>query len=314
MSNANDRSTPKDKADFSHWQLPDVTVVDTTVKENLFGRSAAVKEAVEVEQQVLPPTLVEIETIRAEAETEGFEQGQQQGYQEGLEKGRLSGLEQGHQEGFSQGEEQGYQHGLTQAQQQVQQFEALMQQLVAPLSLLDTEIEQSLVNLSMTLAKAVIGHELQVHPEHVLAALRQGIDALPLKEQGVNVRLHPEDVTLVEQLYGSAQLQKNRWEIESDPSLRRGECIISNDRSRVDMGLENRIKAVFENLVHSESHLEQQKLQQQQTLAKQASEAVSEVSASEVQPTPVVDAATLHDEKHASQGQQDADATTSTAE
>lgn len=314
MSNADDRSTPKDKADFSHWQLPDVTVVDKTPKENLFGRTTQVKEAVEVEQQVLPPTLAEIETIRAEAETEGFEQGQQQGYQEGLEKGRLSGLEQGHQEGFSQGEEQGYQHGLTQAQQQVQQFEALMQQLVAPLSLLDTEIEQSLVNLSMTLAKAVIGHELQVHPEHVLAALRQGIDALPLKEQGVNVRLHPEDVTLVEQLYGSAQLQKNRWEIESDPSLRRGECIISNDRSRVDMGLESRIKAVFENLVHSESHLEQQKLQQQQALAKQASEAVSQVSAPEGQSTTEADAATPHDDTRDSQGQADADTTTPTAE
>ncbi|WP_037429295.1 flagellar assembly protein FliH [Shewanella colwelliana] len=254
---------------FSHWQLPDVTPVVDTSAENMFGRKAAQREPVEVEQRILPPTLAEIEEIRAEAETEGFSQGQQQGYQEGLEKGRLAGLEQGHQEGFSQGHEQGLQEGLAQAAEKIAQFDTLLAQFSAPLSLLDTEIEQSLVKLSMSLARCVIGHELNTHPEHILTALRQGIDALPLKEQGINVRLHPEDLALVHQLYGKEQLGKNRWQLESDPSLRQGECVVSNVRSRVDMGLEHRIAAVFEGLVQSDNRLEQQKVQQQQAIEQQ---------------------------------------------
>lgn len=305
-------------ADFSHWQLPDVTVVEESPTENLFGRTAAKREITEVEHQVLPPTLAEIEAIRAEAEAEGFEQGQQQGYQEGLEKGRLTGLEQGHEEGYNQGKEQGCQQGLLDAQQSVKQFESLMQQLVAPLALVDIEIEQSLLNLSMTLAKAVIGHELKTHPEHILAALRQGVDALPLKEQGIHIRLHPDDLQIVEQLYDAQQLQRNRWEMESDPSLNPGECIVNNTRSTVDMGLETRIKAVFENLVQSDTHLEQQKIQQQQEMAQQSSRAkvseppVNHADQTENQP-PAGDKASEASPSDA-EGPQDAEPTTPTAE
>ncbi|QYJ88742.1 flagellar assembly protein FliH [Shewanella halotolerans] len=250
------------QADFSHWQLPDVTPVVNEPKENMFGRIAPQKAAKPIDEPVMPPTLEEIESIRAEAEAEGFAQGQEAGMAKGLEEGRLKGLEQGHEEGYRQGQAQGMEAGLAEAKQTIAKFEALMQQLSMPLSLLDTEIEQALVQLSMTLAKAVIGHELKTHPEHILAALRQGVDALPLKEQGAHLRLHPEDLAIVERLYESAQLTKNHWELEADPTLSRGECIVSNSRSRVDMGLEHRIKAVFDKLIASEQRLEQQRLQQ----------------------------------------------------
>lgn len=325
MSKPADDQAPSDSTntDFSHWQLPDVTVVDDSSKQNMFGRTSPQRAVTEVEQQILPPTLAEIETIRAEAEAEGFEQGQQQGYQEGLEKGRLVGLEQGHEEGYAQGKEQGYQQGLLDAQQSVKQFESLMQQLVAPLALVDTEIEQSLLNLSMTLAKAVIGHELKTHPEHILAALRQGVDALPLKEQGIHVRLHPDDLLIVEQLYDAQQLEKNRWELESDPSINPGECIVNNTRSTVDMGLETRIKSVFENLVQSDNHLEQQKILQQQELALQASKAektdalASDTDSSNTDPIENQSLAgnePSEDISSDAEGTQDAEPTTPTAE
>ncbi|QYJ98916.1 flagellar assembly protein FliH [Shewanella alkalitolerans] len=256
------QSVQSTQADFSHWQLPDVTPVVHEPKENMFGRIAPQKAAKAVDEPVMPPTLEEIESIRAEAEAEGFAQGQEAGMAKGLEEGRLKGLEQGHEEGYRQGEAQGMEAGLAEAKQTIAKFEALMQQLSMPLSLLDTEIEQALVQLSMTLAKAVIGHELKTHPEHILTALRQGVDALPLKEQGAHLRLHPEDLAIVERLYESAQLTRNHWELEADPTLSRGECIVSNSRSRVDMGLEHRIKAVFDKLIASEQRLEQQRLQQ----------------------------------------------------
>ncbi|MCG9697150.1 flagellar assembly protein FliH [Shewanella sp. Isolate11] len=308
MTDPKNPNSAKD-SDFNHWHLPDMTVVDEVPKENMFGRVTVEQAIVEEDLSILPPTLEEIETIRAEAEAEGFDQGQQQGHQQGLESGRLEGLEQGHQEGYAQGLEQGIAQGLADAAEQVQQFEKLMQQLASPLSLLDIEIEQSLLHLTLTLTKAVIGHELKTHPEHILSALRQGVEALPLKEQGVHVRLQPDDLCLVERLYGSQQLEKNRWEMEADPLLQRGECVVSNSRSTVDMGLEKRINAVFTHLVNSENHLEQQKqleLQKLQDKQKALAEIAAEAKAAEA----AVEALAEQQQSHESQTQQASSLTT----
>lgn len=254
--------------EFGHWDLPDISQAVDTSSLNMFGRHGS---TIDIEddgeaEAILPPTLTEIEDIRADAEREGFVQGQEAGHAEGLEKGRLAGLEQGHSEGFEQGKEQGHEAGLQAAAEMLQRFEALLEQFEKPLSILDTEIEKELLSTSMSLAKAVIGHELRTHPEHILSALRQGVDSLPIKEQKVNIRVTPADETLISGLYSTAQLEKNRWDIEADPSLSPGDCIISSGRSHIDMTVDTRIQHVFFELEKSQQDLLQKKEQQEQTL------------------------------------------------
>lgn len=254
--------------EFGHWDLPDISQEIAPDSLNMFGRQSLqvqTEEDVETET-ILPPTLSEIEDIRAHAEQEGFTEGQDKGYSEGLEKGRLEGLEQGHGEGFSQGQQQGYEEGLKSANEMLQRFEGLLAQFEAPLAILDTEIEKELLSTATTLAKAVIGHELKTHPEHILAALRQGVDSLPIKEQKVNIRLAPSDQQLVVDLYTPEQLARNHWEIESDPSLAPGDCIINSGRSHIDMSVETRIQHVFSELDKHQQDLLQLKEQQQDEL------------------------------------------------
>lgn len=257
--------------EFVHWDLPDISQQRAPSSQNMFGRQSLqlqVEEQAEVES-ILPPTLSEIEDIRAHAEQEGFAEGQEKGYNEGLEKGRLEGLEQGHNEGFSQGQQQGYQEGLQAASEALQRFENLLSQFEAPLSILDTEIEKELLNTSMALAKAVIGHELKTYPEHILAALRQGVDSLPIKEQKVNIRVTPSDDALISELYSQTQLDRNRWEIEADPSLTAGDCVITSGRSHIDMTLETRMQHVFLDLDKHQQDLQQLKEQQEDALLAQ---------------------------------------------
>lgn len=237
-----------DNEGFTQWAIPDVTQAVPEDVSNLFGHQAT-EEVVEEQVEAFPPlTMSALEEIRLQAVEDGFEEGKTVGYQEGLEAGRLAGLEQGHSEGVAQGIEQGVEQGLADAKIMLDRLETVIEQFQAPLSLLDTEIEQSLVELTLTLAKAVICHEMKTTPEHVLAALRTGVDSLPLQKQQVNIRLHPEDCQLVERLYSKAQLDTNNWQLESDPSLNLGDCMISEQRSAVDMRLETRIDAVFEQL------------------------------------------------------------------
>ncbi|MGL5359982.1 MAG: flagellar assembly protein FliH, partial [Shewanella sp.] len=181
-------------------------------------------------------------------------------------------------EGFSQGQEQGLAAGLTEAKTLVERFDNLLKQFDSPLALLDGDIELSLLNLSMTLAKSVIGHELITHPEHILSALRLGINSLPIKDHAVTIRLHPQDATLIKQLYSSAQLARSQWQLEVDPSLNPGDCIISSQRSLVDLSLASRIDAVFANLRQQHAHLSLAQQQRKDALERDNAAKVVSVS------------------------------------
>ncbi|MCL2919678.1 flagellar assembly protein FliH [Shewanella litorisediminis] len=255
----------EEQDEFAHWRLPDMSSAREEEPANLLGRRPGQTFVAEQEEEIRPPTLAEIEAIRAEAEQEGLAAGHAEGLAQGLEAGRLQGLKEGHEEGVRQGHEQGMAQGLEDAARLIARFEGLIEQFAAPMAVLDNEIEQELLSLAMGLAKQILQHELKTHPEHVLAALREGVDCLPLKEQQVKIRLNPEDVTLVSSLYGPDELTRKLWQLESDPLLARGELVIDSQRSRVDMRLENRIAAVLAAPIERHETLEReaQVLQQQ---------------------------------------------------
>ena len=247
-----------DEVEFSHWQLPDITRDKSQEPSNMFGKSPQPYESknAAAEKSMAPPTMAQIEDIRAAAEQEGFEQGKQEGYQQGLEQGRLEGLEQGHREGFTQGEQQGLEAGQVAVNQLTEQLSQLISQFEHPLSVLDTEIESQLLAMTISLAKSVIGHELKTHPEHILSALRQGVDALPLKEQRVKLRLNQHDADIVTKSYPPEQLEQHQWKIEIDPMLSNGDCIIESVRSSVDLRVEQRIEQVFNQLEEQANQLD----------------------------------------------------------
>jgi flagellar assembly protein FliH len=250
----------EDEHEFSHWQLPDVTEDISAKPSNLYGKKEGVYQSsvAVVDKVVSMPTMAQIEEIRADAENEGFEQGKQEGLKQGLEQGRLDGLAQGHEEGFTQGQEQGYEAGMVKANQLAEQLSSLITQFQQPLAILDAEVESEVLAMTLALAKAVVQQELKMHPEHIAATIRQGVDALPIKEQRVKLRLHPDDVALVMSLYGESQLSKNDWHLESDPSLSVGDVFIDSTRSNVDLRLSQRILQVFGSLDEQSAQLARQ--------------------------------------------------------
>ena len=244
--------------EFQHWQLPDVTEPEHE-KINVFGRTQVISEIEEEEEERFsPPTLAEIESLQQQAEQEAREQGQQQGYEEGFEKGRLEGLTKGHEQGFEQGKQQGVEEGLAEAKILLERLEILVKKIEQPLSVVDTQVEASLLMLSSSLAKAIVGNDIQTHPEHIHSVIRQGIEALPIKNQPVNIRLNPEDIYLVEQAYNATDLDKKQWKLESDPSLSLGDCIIESHKSEVDLRVKSRTESVLMALTEQQYQLEKQ--------------------------------------------------------
>ncbi|WP_298768897.1 flagellar assembly protein FliH [uncultured Shewanella sp.] len=269
-------------SEFSHWELPDVTLCNDEDVADIFGRQASPvstrvptdldTESNEQEESILPPTLSEIEAIQQDAQQAGFEHGKAQGFGEGLEKGRLTGLEQGHKEGFVQGEAQGYEEGMKQAQAKMAQFDALLSQFTQPLALLDLEIEGQLISLVKQLAEGVIMHELTLAQEHIVHVLRHGLDALPIKKQQITIRVNPIDGDVIRQLYQNNEQASQGWHIEDDPSVSQGGLMMRCEPSELDLSVENRLKAVFSEWEQAQKALRLKKEQQAQQSAVLANE------------------------------------------
>lgn len=233
--------------DVNLWDVPRMTENEALIFKNAFNHTFEITEAEEVTESA-PPTLEEIEAIRKEAYREGYNEGRHLGHQEGHEEGKATGLEEGKAEGLSLGQEQGLSQGLAQATSHIEQFAHLLQQLNEPLNNINEDTEQQLLQLISLLAKRVIMHELKTHPEHIVSAIKLGIDALPAKRQKITLRLHPEDVKLVEQLIDPLKRKEMRCVLEVDKLLNRGELKIDTDYSHIDLTLEKRMQKVFEEL------------------------------------------------------------------
>ncbi|WP_299005602.1 flagellar assembly protein FliH [uncultured Shewanella sp.] len=282
-------------SEFSHWELPDVTLCTDEDAADIFGRQASPVstsvstrastdvdiESKEQEESILPPTLSEIEAIQQEAQQAGFEHGKAQGFGEGLEIGRLTGLEQGHKEGFVQGEAQGYEEGMKQAQAKIAQFEALLAQFTQPLAILDLEIEWQLISLVKQLAEGVIMHELTLTQEHILHLLRQGLNALPIKNEQITIRVNPIDGDVIRQFYQNKDKNKDKnkaqnkeqasqaWHIEDDPTVSQGGLMMRCEPSELDLSLEKRLKTVFSEWEQAQKALRLKKEQHiQQSVAR----------------------------------------------
>jgi len=149
---------------------------------------------------------------------------------------------QAHEEGYAAGHAQGLAEARAQGRERVARLEAICTQAARPLAELDTAVEQELAQLAVLIARRVIAHELASHPERIVAAVRQAAAALPAATREVRVRLHPDDLALLREL----EAGEPRWQLVADPALKRGECLLESERSRLDARLETRLAAMID--------------------------------------------------------------------
>ncbi|MGB6242139.1 MAG: flagellar assembly protein FliH [Castellaniella sp.] len=174
---------------------------------------------------------------------EGYDKGQAEGHAQGLEAGRAEGhaqgLAAGRAEGHAQGMESGYTEGLAQSQEQAARLNALAQACAAAINDLESEIGQSLISLATRIAEQVLGEQLRDHPGYVLSLVQDVLQSRPEPGAPLNLRLHPEDLGLV-----NTFLQQNpdisSYRLIADERITRGGCIAETALGSVDATLETR--------------------------------------------------------------------------
>lgn len=235
--------------DAQAWDLPYVETelpVDENKTNALNRRSDWRYEPPEPEEEILPPTAEEIEAIRQAAYQEGLESGRSEGLKQGYEEG----LEKGNSEGLAQGREEGHAEGLANAEQDIQkltaQWQSLINELHSPVMKTHIEVQRQLSLLAVSLAKAVIRHEVTVNEEIIQTALSEATSTLPLNERQVHIRMHPDDIQLIESHIDAHTIAEQNWHFIATPELSRGGCDIATDNNAVDNSIERRSKDVLD--------------------------------------------------------------------
>jgi flagellar assembly protein FliH len=240
----------EDTAKVTTWDLPYVEdsrqALDLKTTNAFNHRSDWRYEPPEEEIEILPPTAQEIEGIRAAAQADGFAQGQQEGLDQGLAEGRKQGQEDGHALGLKEGTEQGLASGELLAKEQIALWSDLAEKLHKPLSTVELALEQELVLLAISLAKAVIRSEVKNNSDIIFQALSEGLKALPIHEKQYEIHLHPEDIVLIKEHFSEQDIEKHSWVFVETLALSRGGCDIVTQANAVDVTVERRVRDILD--------------------------------------------------------------------
>lgn len=230
--------------DVSLWDLPIVSEGETpTIVPG-------------AEEPVLLPTAEDIENIQKQAYQEAYDEAFEKAKLEGFEEGKSKGEKEGHVEGLEKGRQEGHDAAYAERKEELDEkthlFSSLVSSLASPLEKLDNVIEYELITLAMQVARHLIRRELKQDPSHVIAAIRQAINILPVSTQNVVLFLHPDDSILVRESLSLGDEEELRWKIIDDPMLTRGGCKVETANSRIDASVESQINSVIAQVLGGE--------------------------------------------------------------
>lgn len=174
-------------------------------------------------QQVRGRALAEADEIRRQAEADA-EAIKEQAYQAGYQEGRDA--------------------GAAELSEIVASASARLQQIEA-------QVEPQLRDLAITIARKILGKELEFHPEAVLSIVKQALSEKARMRREIILRLHPDDMQFIRQHKADLLEVLSRAKeigLREDPDVARHGVVIETDAGTIDAQLETQL-AVFERVL-----------------------------------------------------------------
>ncbi|MEH6560316.1 MAG: flagellar assembly protein FliH [Marinobacter sp.] len=226
---------------YERWELP---LLDAR------GNEVAREE----ERSVKPLTAGDIAEIREAAREDGLSEGREQGIQEGLaegyEQGHKEGVEAGLAEGKERGHSEGYDETRTEVTASIERLEQMLGELVLPISRHQDELETSLLNLTMVLARAVVYRELTIDSSQIRQVVRRAVEALPSTAENIRVYVHPDDYSAVREV---AERFEAAASVVEDDKVLPGGCRVETRNSLVDFTVEKRFQRAVQRMLEQQT-------------------------------------------------------------
>ncbi len=206
-------------------------------------------------EETSPAPLRDIEREIAAAREEGYREGRRAQSEEAFRKGYQQGIDEGLQQAAQRARQNDslIEIERQQLQSRATHLEQLLHALADPLSQLDKEVEEQLVELVLAVARQLIRRELKADPGQIIAVVREAVALLPVAARDYRLALHPEDAALVRDALAMDDNGGSRpWTIVEDPTLTRGGCRVVSEASYIDATVERRLAAVAAALLGDE--------------------------------------------------------------
>ncbi|QPF74169.1 flagellar assembly protein H [Roseateles sp. DAIF2] len=175
-----------------------------------------------------------------ESLAQGFQEGLSKGYEEGYASGLQSGAEAAQAEGREQGREQGRREMHERFGGLAKPVDALFAELKQLQSDFQGALRKEVVELVEKVSRQVIRAELTLQPTQLLALVDETLSSMPVRREGVEVYLNPEDLRRLQDL---APERVQDWTLLPDPKLESGECRLLAGGREADAGCRQRLEA-----------------------------------------------------------------------
>ena len=175
--------------------------------------------------------------------SDGYRQGQREGYEAGLDQGRADGFPVGQAEGLQRGVEEGRAMALAEFEQLSKPIDAMLKGLKKLKTDMRAAQRKEVVDLVGKIARQVIRAELALQPVQLLALVEEALSVMPPSRDAVEVFLNPEELRRVLELDPK---RAKKWTLLPDPALEPGECRVRSGDNEVDAGCQGRLTAVMD--------------------------------------------------------------------
>jgi flagellar assembly protein FliH len=150
---------------------------------------------------------------------------------------------QAYDKAFQQGLDDGKRETTRLLAEQSQHLQLAIAALREPLKWMDEELERELFQLTLTLSRQLLRHELDLRPELIESLVHNAIAALPAASGTLEIDLHPDDAQLIRNHCAEREESLDPlWHIKEDPTLSRGGCRITSSTSHIDEQIETRLQ------------------------------------------------------------------------
>ena len=170
---------------------------------------------------------------------------------EELENLHREAREEGYRTGLNEGRKRGFATGQADVRAALDALQAILTQLAEPLAKLDDEVVDAVGDLAVLIARHLVRRELKSNPGEVVGVVRETMRHLPIAPRAARIRLHPEDVDLVQTAFALGDDTRS-WRLEADPLITRGGCVVETDSSRIDASVESRLAAIASRMLGGE--------------------------------------------------------------
>jgi len=157
---------------------------------------------------------------------------------------------EGYEKGFAQGHSDGLELAGKEMAGKIQALERILTELSECQGRFCLEAESQLLELTFSLAEEIIRHEVQCRPEIVRETLHAALSLVPQRTK-LTVTLNPADLGTIRDILPALEQRLDAAgaiELEGNPAVARGGCMVATECGMVDGRLEEQWKGVKERL------------------------------------------------------------------